>query len=63
MADLATMALTEISKLPGVGDLPLKVRSKFVSALKTEAKGDHATAAKRLSEAITAERELATKSS
>jgi hypothetical protein len=53
--DYAEMAVKDIAKLDGVKDLTLKVRGKFAQALKAEAKGDQATAANKLNEAVEAE--------
>jgi hypothetical protein len=45
----------EMVKLPGIKDLRLAVASKFIKALKLEAKGEHAEAYKALEAAIEAE--------
>lgn len=44
--------LSEMSKLPGISDLPSKVKVKFIKALKEEDAGNHTEAAKLLDEAI-----------
>ena len=38
--DMSEMTAIQISKLPGVGDLPIKVRVKFAKALLEEARGN-----------------------
>jgi hypothetical protein len=53
--DLAGMKAIEITKLPGVADLPAKARSAFSIALKSEAEGNHEKAAMYLDMAIKAE--------
>lgn len=50
---MPTMA--EYSKMPGVSDLPMTVRAKFIGALKAEDDGDHVKAAAKLDEAVEAE--------
>lgn len=49
------MTLTEYAKLPGVADLPMTVKAKFIAALKAEDDGDHAKAAAKLDEAVAEE--------
>lgn len=59
---MPTMA--EYSKMPGVSDLPMTVRAKFIGALKAEDEGDNVKAAAKLDEAVEAEKvakEAATK--
>ena len=46
------MNAIQISKLPGVGDLPIKVRVKFAKALLEEANGNTEEANRYLEEAI-----------
>jgi len=55
------MTLTEYAKLPGVADLPMQVKARFIAALKAEDNGDHATAAAKLDEAVALETELRAK--
>jgi hypothetical protein len=59
MDSFADMKLTEISKLPGVLDLPMSVRAKFIGALRAESEGDFEKAAQRLDAAIEAEEKIA----
>jgi len=49
------MTAVQISKLPGVSDLPVKPRVKFAKALLAEDKGDHVAAAQFLEQAIALE--------
>ena len=49
------MSLQEIVTLPGVKDLPLKVKGRFAQALKAEDSGRHADASKLLDQAVEAE--------
>ena len=55
MLDYATAPLTQVTKEPGLADLPLQVRAKFAQALRLEAQGDHAGAEVKLNEAIAIE--------
>jgi len=52
------MTLSEYAKLPGVVDLPMRVRAKFIAAIKAEDEGNHELAASKLEEAVTIEQEL-----
>jgi hypothetical protein len=47
--------LLELAKLPGVSDLPLRVKSHFIKALLAEMEGDAATAEYELNRAVEAE--------
>ena len=49
------MAVAEISKLPGVADLPMKAKLFFSKALVEEDKGNHETAEQYLDKAVAAE--------
>ncbi len=49
--------LKEISRMPGVKDLPMQVRLPFMRALRAEQEGDHAKAADLLDQAVEAEKE------
>ena len=53
--DYATMKVSEVAALPGVSDLPLRVRGPFAQALIAEARGEHANAAAKLLQAVEAE--------
>ena len=55
--DVSLMAIT---KMPGVCDLPIRVRNKFAQAIRAEVQGDSAVAAAKLDEAIGIETELVT---
>jgi hypothetical protein len=44
--------LVEVCKLPGIRDLPMRVRGYFAKALIAEAAGNHAEAATLLDKAI-----------
>lgn len=44
--------LKEVSQMPGVSDLQLKVRGPFAQALMAESEGDHTKAEERLARAI-----------
>lgn len=46
------MSLIDITKLPGVSDLPTMQKAKFGQALKLEAQGNYAAAEVKLSEAV-----------
>ena len=52
------MSFVQVTKLPGVGDLPILARGKFAKALIAEARGEHATAAEFLAAAVEAEAEV-----
>ena len=53
------MGVKDIAALPGVSDLPIQVKSKFIQALKAEDTGDYAKAEEYLNQAI--EKEEASK--
>ena len=53
--DYATMKVSEVAALPGVSDLPLRVRGPFAQALIAEARGEHTNAANKLDQAVQAE--------
>lgn len=48
-------SLVDISKLPGVSDLPMRVKGPFAQALKFEANGETVKANEALDKAILAE--------
>ena len=50
--EMSGMNAVQISKLPGVADLPIKVRVKFAKALLEEANGNTEEANRYLEEAI-----------
>lgn len=49
------LSLSEMRKLPGIADLPIKVAGPFIKALRLEDEGKHAEAADQLDKAIAAE--------
>ena len=49
------MSAVQVSKLPGVSDLSIKVRVKFAKALLAEDQGDHDKAAEYLDQAVALE--------
>ena len=54
--DYTSMSLVEIAKLDGVKDLrPMLTKARFAQALKAEAEGRPADAARLLDEAVAAE--------
>lgn len=53
--DQNSQKILAVSKGPGVGDLPLKVRAPFAKALLAEERGDKAEAEEFLAKAIAAE--------
>jgi hypothetical protein len=57
----ARTGLNEMSRLPGISDLPSRVKVKFIKALREEAAGNHMQAQQFLDEAVAAEMESAAK--
>lgn len=55
MENYAEMGLSELAKLPGVSDLPMSAKVKFIKALKAESAGDHEEAEQQLAAAVEAE--------
>lgn len=53
--EISEMTALQVSRLPGVEDLPIKVRVKFAKALMAEAKGNTEEANQYLDEAIALE--------
>ena len=51
------MGVKDIAALPGVADLPIQVKSKFIQALKAESAGDFAKAEDFLAQAVAKEEE------
>jgi hypothetical protein len=49
------MTISEMSKLPGVADLPATSKVKFIKALRAEDEGKHEEAAAFLDEAVAAD--------
>lgn len=54
MLDYKAMTIADISKLPGVADLPMKVKLFFAKALRSESEGDFEAAEKYLASAVEA---------
>jgi hypothetical protein len=52
---LPNTSLIAVTKMPGVADLPLKVRGPFAKALIAEANGNHDDADRLLTMAVVAE--------
>ena len=56
MNPYGTMALTEVTKLPGVSDLkPLTCKAKFAQALRAEGQGEYDKAEVLLADAVAVE--------
>lgn len=53
--DITGLNIVQIAKLPGVLDLPIKVRGPFAQALRAEAAGEKARAEEYLNKAVAAE--------
>ena len=49
--DYSTMKLMEVADLPGLSDLPLRVRGKLAQALQAEARGNYERATALLEQA------------
>lgn len=56
--DAKLLNILDVSKEPGVKDLPLRVRGPFAQAIIAERMGDHVKAAAFLDKAVAAEIEL-----
>lgn len=50
-----SLSLINVSKEPGVADLPLKARGAFAKAIIAERKGDHEEAQRQLDKAVAEE--------
>lgn len=58
LTNLKDLTLPQISQLPGIHDLPMKVRGPFAQAVKAEANDDLERANDRLEEALKQEAQL-----